>query len=317
MNIHHLELFYYVARHGGVSAAARRIPYGIQQPAISAQVIQLEDNLGATLFTRRPFRLTKAGEELFRYIEPFFGGLEEMGRRLRGGAEVNIRIGALETVLRAYVPRVIKAMRQRVSALNFKLIPAAIEEIEAGLLAQTLDIGIAPLLGKRPEGIKQREMARVPLVLVVPESSTLTEAGVLWQQDRIAEPLIAGPAGNAVCRLFQAELQKRNVEWFPSIELNSQEMIVRYVAEGFGIGIALFEPGLIPAEKVRMLPLKGFAHIPYGLLWMGMLSPLQRAFFEEAEMVAGSFPAPPESVPGGGAAKRKPPGGARPKVKKN
>jgi DNA-binding transcriptional LysR family regulator len=39
VNIHHLELFYYVAKHHRVSAAARHIPYGIQQPAISAQVL--------------------------------------------------------------------------------------------------------------------------------------------------------------------------------------------------------------------------------------------------------------------------------------
>ena len=86
MNIHHLELFYYVAKHGGVSAAARRIPYGIQQPAISAQIIQLENNLGTTLFTRRPFKLTKAGEELFRFIEPFFGGLDEVARNVCAAA---------------------------------------------------------------------------------------------------------------------------------------------------------------------------------------------------------------------------------------
>jgi hypothetical protein len=29
---HHLELFYYVARFGGISEAVRNIPYGIQQP---------------------------------------------------------------------------------------------------------------------------------------------------------------------------------------------------------------------------------------------------------------------------------------------
>ena len=48
MNIHHLELFYYVARHGGISEAVRNMPYGIQQPAISGQVIQLEEFLGVT-----------------------------------------------------------------------------------------------------------------------------------------------------------------------------------------------------------------------------------------------------------------------------
>ena len=85
MNIHHLELFYYVAKHGGVSAAARKMPYGIQQPAISAQVLRLEQELGVTLFQRRPFRLTNPGDELYRFIEPFFGGLPELSRRLRGG----------------------------------------------------------------------------------------------------------------------------------------------------------------------------------------------------------------------------------------
>jgi DNA-binding transcriptional LysR family regulator len=296
MNIHHLELFYYVARNGGVSAAARRIPYGIQQPAISAQVIQLEDSLGTTLFTRRPFKLTKAGEELFRFIEPFFGGLEEMGRRLRRDREVSLRIGALETVLRAYVPQLLRAMRQRAPALHFKLLPASLEVIEAKLLSQEIDIGVAPLLGKRPAGIKQQILVRVPMALVVPEASPLTAAGDLWRQDRIVEPLITGSADNAVTLLFLAELQKRKIDWFPSIHLNSQDLVIRYAAEGFGIGLILFEAGQKAPEGVRILPLKGFPTAPYGLLWMGALSPLQRAFIQAAEAVAGSFPAPLEQV---------------------
>lgn len=61
MNIHHLELFYYVATHGGISEAVRHMPYGIQQPAVSSQILQLEDDLGVKLFNRRPFQLTEAG----------------------------------------------------------------------------------------------------------------------------------------------------------------------------------------------------------------------------------------------------------------
>src|SRR6186713_2251813 len=104
MNIHHLELFYYVAKHGGISAAARKIPYGIQQPAISAQVLRLEQDLGQTLFQRRPFRLTEAGGELFRFIEPFFAGLEATARKLRGGEDAHLAIGAQELILRDYLP---------------------------------------------------------------------------------------------------------------------------------------------------------------------------------------------------------------------
>ena len=289
MNIHHLELFYYVAKHGGVSAAARRIPYGIQQPAISAQVIQLEDNLGTTLFNRRPFRLTKAGEELFRFIEPFFGGVEDMGKRLRGGSDVSIRIGAPETILREYLPRLLKTMRKRAPDLNFTLVAAAIEQLEASLLSQEIDVGIGPLSGKRAEGVKQKELVRVPMALMVPTNAKLAAADELWKEDRITHPLITWPADGPVWRLFQSELLRRKVEWFPSLELNSQELIARYVAEGFGIGLVLIEPGVAAPAGTRLLPLRGFPTVPYGLLWTGILSPLQKVFFEEAQALAAAF----------------------------
>ena len=71
MNIHHLELFYYVARHGGIMEAVRNIPYGIQQPAISGQVAQLEEHLGVRLFERRRSRsgLTPAGRDALATAE--------------------------------------------------------------------------------------------------------------------------------------------------------------------------------------------------------------------------------------------------------
>src|SRR5213594_3866771 len=98
MNIHHLELFYYVARHGGITEAVRNIPYGIQQPAVSGQVAQLEEYLGVTLFQRRPFALTPAGDKLYRFIQPFFLNLQAMATELQGGTARQIRVGASTAV---------------------------------------------------------------------------------------------------------------------------------------------------------------------------------------------------------------------------
>ena len=75
MNVHHLELFYYVAKHGGISAAVRGIPYGIQQPAVSGQMGKLEEDVGVKLFERSPFKLTPAGVRLFAHVQPFFEAL--------------------------------------------------------------------------------------------------------------------------------------------------------------------------------------------------------------------------------------------------
>src|SRR3954464_15780718 len=82
MNVHHLELFYYVAKHGGISAAVRHIPYGIQQPAVSGQMRALEESTGARLFERSPFRLTVPGEKLFAHVAPFFEGLDDVAAAL-------------------------------------------------------------------------------------------------------------------------------------------------------------------------------------------------------------------------------------------
>src|SRR5512138_2341764 len=104
MNIHHLELFYFVAGDGGITEAVRNIPYGIQQPAVSGQVAQLEEYLGVTLFQRRPFALTAQGQKLYKYIEPFFSGLDELAAELQGGQARQIRLGASTVVLREHLP---------------------------------------------------------------------------------------------------------------------------------------------------------------------------------------------------------------------
>ena len=94
MNLHHLEIFYHVAKNRGISEAVRNFPYGIQQPAVSAQILQLEHTLGTKLFVRRPFQLTAAGEKLFAFAEPFFGSVAKLAGEIRGSSARLIRIGA-------------------------------------------------------------------------------------------------------------------------------------------------------------------------------------------------------------------------------
>jgi hypothetical protein len=47
---HYLQLFHYVAKHGGIGEAVKHVPYGIQQPALSSQMMELEDQVGTVLF---------------------------------------------------------------------------------------------------------------------------------------------------------------------------------------------------------------------------------------------------------------------------
>ena len=108
MNIHHLELFYFVAKHGGIAAAVRNIPYGIQQPAVSGQIAKLEESLGTKLFHRRPFALSPIGAELFEFIRPFFENIDVVAGRVRQNSSPQLRIAAPEIVLHDYLPQILQ-----------------------------------------------------------------------------------------------------------------------------------------------------------------------------------------------------------------
>ncbi len=286
MNVHHLELFYHVAKNGGVSAAARAMPYGIQQPAISAQILQLEDALGVTLYQRRPFQLTREGQALYDFIMPFFSGLTEMGERLRGGGEKRLRIAAAEVVQRDYLPELLARMRRRVKGFHFTLTHGRQQEIEALLAAQEIDIGLSTLMDKTAANIEARELLRLPMVLLVPKQSGITKAAQIFEKDRIDLPLVSLEARDVLARSFQAALRQRGLEWLPSLEVGSLDLVLRYVAEGFGAGLALHHPRVGLPVEVKALTLDEFPPLSFGALWTGRLSPLGEAFLAEAAEVA-------------------------------
>src|SRR5947209_8598238 len=88
VNIHHLELFYHVVKHRGISAASRRMPYGIQQPAISGQLSQLEKSLGVRLVERRPFRTCNLVELPLVLVVPRRSKIHAISDLFRSGQAV-------------------------------------------------------------------------------------------------------------------------------------------------------------------------------------------------------------------------------------
>ena len=280
MNIHYLELFYYVARHGGISEAVRNMPYGIQQPAVSGQIIQLEDFLGLKLFHRRPFQLTPAGEELYRFIEPFFGQLDAVTQKLQGGTAHHIRIGASEIVLRDHLPVLMQKVRQKFPKLTFILREGYQAEVESWLAKQEIDLALTLLGARLSAGLHARPLLRLPLMLIVPHKSRWQSAEQLWGQDRIDEPLITLPAYEAMCRNFQQGLSKKGIDWFPSIEISSLNLIETYVANNYGIGLFLDIPRTKLSPQVRRLLLPDFEPVTFGALWLGKTTPVMEAFLE-------------------------------------
>lgn len=282
MNVHHLELFYYVARHQGIAEAVRNIPYGIQQPAVSGQIIALEDFLGVKLFQRRPFILSPAGQELYEFIKPFFSNLEPMTKKLQGGTAHHIRIGASEIVLRDHVPYFIGQVKKKFPQMRLTLREGYQPQIETWLEREELDLGFTLIGDNPPPGIQSAPLLSLPLLLLVPKASRFKTADDILLQDKIDSALINLPANEAITKNFQQGLARRGVDWFPSIEVSSLHLIETYVANGHGIGLFVKIPTTKLHKDLRMLPLPDFPPVSFGALWKGRPTPIMQAFLDEA-----------------------------------
>lgn len=279
MNVHHLELFYYVAKHGGISAAVRAIPYGIQQPAVSGQMGKLEQELGVKLFERSPFRLTVAGEKLFAHVQPFFEGLKGVAAELKGAAGPELRIGGAELVLRDHLPAVVQGVRKRYPQVRISLRTTGFQsQVEEWLREGQIDLAFVPVPARAPAGLGLTRFARLPVVLEVPRESKVKHAAELWARKTITEPLICLQKDARFVQDFFATLKKRGVTWPHMIEATSLDLVARYVANGDGIGLSVLVDPKAKPRGVRVLPLEGFTPVTMGALWRGQASgPVQAA----------------------------------------
>ena len=291
MNIHHLELFYYVAKHGGISRAVRSMPYGIQQPAVSSQILQLEQDLGAKLFERTPFRLTPTGEELMTFITPFFENIEPVATRLRKAAAPQLRIGASELALRDHLPAIIGHLRKHEPKVRLSLRSGFQPQIERWLLDKEIDLAITPIDSRPPAGLEHKLLLRVPIVLLVPKKSRWKRAEELWAGGIPEESLICLPAQECMSRIFQRHLKHHKAAWTPAIEASSLELITQYVASGYGVGVNVAIPGVIKHRDVRALPLDGCGPVEVAALWRGKPVPLVQEVLDAAGgYIRGQWP---------------------------
>ena len=280
MNSHHLELFYYVALYGGISAAVRKMPYGIQQPAVSGQILQLEKDLGLKLFERRPFALSAAGRELFAFVEPFFGRLREMPRRLRAEEDARLRLAAPATVLRDHLPALLREHKQHYPSVSLQLHDANHAKAETLLRKHEIDLAITELEGKPAAGLCSATLFTLRPILIVPDSLGIARAADLWRGGTPSETLISLPADEVIAKQFQSRLRQLRVNWRIGVQVSAIDLIPIYVSLGFGVGVSVAAPGATFAPDLKTLPLPTFPPLVIAALWQKTLSAPNTAFLD-------------------------------------
>ena len=123
MSMRHLRFLRYVdevARAGSIRKAADVLH--VTASAVNRRIMDLEEELGAPLFERRPrgVRLTAAGELFVRYIREQTGDVERMKSQiedLKGLRRGTVRIACSQALALDFLPREIAAYRDRKSVV--------------------------------------------------------------------------------------------------------------------------------------------------------------------------------------------------------
>jgi LysR family hydrogen peroxide-inducible transcriptional activator len=133
-------------RHFGRAAQQAHI----SQPALSAQIMEMEQHLGVKLVerNRNGVLLTDKGEDVLvsvRVILAEVERLEQMARHDRGTLSGLIRIGIIPTVAPYLVPRLIPHLRKHYAQIEIELKEAVTDRMITELLDGRLDAVIAAL----------------------------------------------------------------------------------------------------------------------------------------------------------------------------
>lgn len=230
-----------IAEFGHMTRAAQSL--GVSQPALSAAVRKLEEELGTELFHRTGLgvELTEAGKVFVEHASQTLRASERAGeavRELVGLETGSVKVGAGATATGYILPQAIQVVRAQHPGLVFSIREAGSGQVVEGVVSGELDLGIVTLPVDHPRSDELMVVHEIPdeLMLIVPEGHPLDGRKTFNWADLEGQSVIAFEAGSAVRALLDTAAAQSGVSLTVVMELRSIEAIVQMVRVGIGVG---------------------------------------------------------------------------------
>lgn len=230
-----------VAEHGHMTRAAEEL--GVTQPALSAALRKLEEELGTELFHRTGHGVepTEAGKVFIEHARITLRAASQTTEAVRSlvGLETgSIRVGAGATATGYLLPGAIQAVRTTHPGLRFSIREAGSSTVVQGVLSGELDLGVVTLPIEHPRADELVIVKEISdeLMLIVPEGHALGGRKTFRWQELAGEAVVAFEAGSAVRKIIDQAAAAHGVTLEVVMELRSIESIVQMVRADIGVG---------------------------------------------------------------------------------
>lgn len=258
MDFDHLITFVEIAKQGSFSRAGQKVYRS--QPAVSAQVRQLEQEYGQKLFDRvgKSVRLTVAGETLLEYAQKLLTLRNESLRAVADQSSTphgTLAIGANEATCLYVLPDIFADYSRRNPGVQISIYRnfshKVIEKVESGVV----DVGIVTLPVKTPS-LRVHPIFRDRLVLMVSPSNSLASLKSVTTA-QIAEQSVIFPKTGFMRQVFDKQFRPYRSQLRVAMELPSVGMIKQFVAAGLGVSIisGRFARDEARAGLVKLIPI--------------------------------------------------------------
>ncbi len=260
MLIAQVEGFLEVARQRHLTRAADALH--VTQPALTARIRQLEEELGASLFERshRGMRLTDAGRAFLphaeRAVDALAAGRDLVGEHARG-ATGQLTIGTAPAVGAYVLPGLLTRFVRRFPDIRLIVRTGHSEEIVEHVDRGELDIGLIREL--HHPGVTVRTLYEDELILVVPTRHEFARLGPVGVERLADATLILFDRTSSYYELTNAIFRTAGVAPRGIIELDNIEAAKHMVRNGLGVALLPLTAiaGDVARGELRAVPLVG------------------------------------------------------------
>lgn len=262
MELRHLRYFVAVAEELHFTRAAARL--GIQQPPLSQQIRQLEEELSTKLFRRltRGVELTESGKLLLEEAHRILNQVERTKTdvmSLARGTTGHIRVGfGGATYFQPMVSHIIRAFRERYPNVVLTPEQSVTARLLAGLSRNEVDVAFVRPPIDSIEGVGLDPMVTEPMVAVLPSSHPCAggdsvKLASLANETFILFPRVLSPGfyDTLISCCHAAGFSPKLGQETPNIPA-----IVLMVSAGFGLSIVPKSLEQVRAEGVVYLPIE-------------------------------------------------------------
>ena len=237
MDFDQLEIFLEVARLSSFSRAAEK--RFRTQPAVSSQIRALEEEVGTRLLDRSGGRvsLTAAGKLFFKYAEDALAHrktilteIAETERVPRG----EIVVGANEGTCLHILPEVFAQFKRDYPNVSVSIKRSDYAKILESILENEVDFGVVSL-PVNDNRLEAQMIHRDHLVVIVAPAHELAPKKAVTVAEIAPYPLVLPKIGHTRDAL-DALFCDRRVKPKVTMELDSSELLKRFVAAGVGVG---------------------------------------------------------------------------------